>query len=317
MSHSHNPPSRQYRDVPSVGVVVLNYNHSELTINCVNSLLKQEYSNFKVVVVDNNSPDESQKVILQTSLPKEVVLILNPENRGYAAGNNVGAKHSIETEHSDFVFILNNDTILEDTKTIEKLVKTFDDNKIVAASPLVDTTSAGVKVENQIQVRKLLNPYKMMVCNVIFLSRLPYFKRFSQEYLYKDLMPYTPSVYQVDSINGSAFMIRTPTLQTIGYLNEKTFLYAEELILGCQIKELGKTCALNGHTTVTHYQGLSTGNDKHTLSWKMHKYGIDSMCILFKDYYKSPKWFIFSFKFLRIIDFLFKKVYLWIIHIFG
>ena len=309
MSHSHSPPS--------VGVVVLNYNHSELTINCVKALLKQEYSNFKIVVVDNNSPDEAQKLILKTRLPESVTLILHLENKGYAAGNNVGAKYCIETGHSDFVFVLNNDTILEDPKTIEKLVKTFEDNKIVAVSPLVDTTSAGGKVENQIQVRKLLNPYKMMVCNVIFLSRLPFFKRFSREYLYMDWMPYTPSVYPVDSINGSAFMIRASTLQTIGYLNEKTFLYAEELILGCQIKTLGKTCALNGHTSVTHYQGLSTGNDRQTLNWKMHKYGIDSMCILFEDYYKSPKWFTFSFKLLRIIDFLFKKVYLWIIHIFG
>ncbi len=309
MSHSHNPPS--------VGVVVLNYNHSELTINCVNSLLKQDYSNFKIVVVDNNSPDDAQKIILQTTLPESVVLILNPENKGYAAGNNVGAKYCIKTWDSGFIFVLNNDTILEDPKTIEKLVKTFVEDKIVAVSPLVDTTSADANVENQIQVRKLLNPYKLMVCNVIFLSRLPFFKRFSRDYLYLDLMPYTPSVYYVDSINGSAFMIRSVTLQTIGYLNEKTFLYAEELILGCQIKELGKICALNGHTSVTHYQGLSTGNDRQTINWKMHKYGIDSMCVLFEDYYKSPKWFTFSFKLFRVIDFIFKKVYLWIIHIFG
>ncbi len=309
MSPSHN--------TPSVGVVVLNYNQSKLTINCVNSLLKQDYDNFKIVVVDNNSPDAAQKQILQTSLPESVTLILNPENKGYSAGNNVGAKYCIESIHADFVFILNNDTILEDTETIEKLVKTFEEGKIVAVSPLVDTTSAGISVENQIQVRKLLNPYKMAVCNVIILGKLPIFKRIVREYLYVDWMPYTPSVYPVDSINGSAFMIRKGTLEMIGYLNEKTFLYAEELILGFQIKELGKTCALNGHTSVTHYQGLSTGNDKHTINWKMHKYSIDSMGVLFEDYYKSPKWFIFCFKLLRIIDFLFKKVYLWIIHIFG
>jgi GT2 family glycosyltransferase len=310
MSHSHNPSSRPYRDVPSVGVVVLNYNHSELTINCVNSLLKQEYENFNIVVVDNNSPDEAQKIILQTSLPKSVILILNPENKGYAAGNNVGARYCKEAWDSDFVFVLNNDTILEDPKTIETLVKTFEDNKIVAVSPLVDTTSAGINVENQIQVRKLLNPYKTLVCNVIFLSKLPFFKRFSREFLYLDWMPYTPSVYHVDSINGSAFMIRTATLEAIGYLNEKTFLYAEEVILGCQIKELGKTCALNGQTVVKHYQGLSTGNDRYKINWTMHKYSIDSMCIVFEDYYQRSKAFILCFRFLRIIDFIIKRFYL-------
>lgn len=322
MSHSHNPPSRPYRDAPSVGVVVLNYNHSELTINCVNSLLKQEYSNFKIVVVDNNSPDETQKVILQTSLPEDIVLILNPENKGYAAGNNVGAKYCIKICDSDFVFVLNNDTILEDPKTIEKLVKSFEENiNIVAVSPLVDDaigdTAIKTSMEWTIQVRRLLNMYKMVICNVIILSKLPFFKKIIRNYLYMNLMPYEEKLYVVDTINGSSFMIQNSVLKTINYFNEKTFLYSEELILGCQIKALGKTCGLNCCIVVKHFQGLSTGNNRNNINWKMHKYHIDSFVVLLKDYYKAPRWLIAFFKNLRFLDFIFKKMYLWIMNIFG
>lgn len=310
MSPSHS--------TPSVGVIVLNYNQSKLTINCVNSLLKQEYGDFEIVVVDNNSPDPIQKDILQKELPENVALILNPKNTGYAAGNNVGAKHCVETWHSDFVFILNNDTILEDPKTIEKLVKTFENNsRVVAASPLVNTTNTGIPADKQVQVRRLLNKYKLIICNVIFLSKLPFFKSIVREFLYINWMPYLPKIYEVDSINGSAFMIRDTTLKAINYLNEKTFLYSEEVILGCQIQQLGKTCALNGQVIVTHFQGLSTGNDEKNIVWKMHKYSIDSFVIVLKDYYQASKALILLVKILRTIDFLLKKAYLWIMNIFG
>ena len=307
---------------PSVGVVVLNYNHSELTINCVDSLLNQDYSNFKIVVVDNNSPDPHQKEILQKELPENVVLILNPKNTGYAAGNNVGARYCVEEWKGDFVFILNNDTILEDPKTIEKLVQSFEENiNIVAVSPLVDDAIGDIgtktSMEWTIQVRRLLNIYKMIICNVIILNKLPFFKKTVRNYFYVNLMPYEEKLYEVDTINGSSFMIHNSVLKTINYFNEKTFLYSEELILGYQIKALGKTCGLNCCIVVKHFQGLSTGNDRNNINWKMHKYHIDSFVVLLKDYYKAPQWLIVFFKILRFLDFIFKKMYLWIMNIFG
>ena len=311
MSSSHKAP-------PSVGIVVLNYNNAQLTIDCVDSILKQDYLNYKIVVVDNNSPDANQKLILQNKLPKEVVLVLNPKNTGYAAGNNVGARFCVEELKSDFVFVLNNDTILEDKETVQKLVETFEENnKIVAVSPLVNTTSAGKPVEQQIQVRKLLNKYKIIVCNVILTSKLPFFKHIIADYLYVNWRPYLKKTYEVDTINGSAFMISADALQKISYLNEKTFLYSEELILGCQIQRIGKTCGLNGRVVVTHFQGLSTENDNHNINWAMHKYQIDSFVVLLKDYYKTPQYLIAIFKILRVFDFIFKKMYLWIMRIFG
>ena len=133
---------------PMVGIVILNYNHAKLTIDCVNSIRQQNYTNYKIVVVDNNSPDLSQKEILKNELSKDVVLILNPKNTGYAAGNNVGARYCVEELKSDFVFILNNDTILEDKETIQELVNGFEENsRIAAISPLIDDTIPGLPIE--------------------------------------------------------------------------------------------------------------------------------------------------------------------------
>ena len=57
---------------PMVGIVILNYNHAKLTIDCVHSIRQQNYTNYKIVVVDNNSPDLSQKEILKNELSKDV-----------------------------------------------------------------------------------------------------------------------------------------------------------------------------------------------------------------------------------------------------
>lgn len=302
---------------PSVGIVILNYNHAKLTLDCIQSISKQEYKNYRIVVVDNDSPDPKQKEILRTEISKDVILIFNPQNTGYAAGNNVGARYCVEKLNSDYVFILNNDTILEDENTIKKLVEPLEKNdNIVAISPLVEDTNAAVHVRKKNQVRKLLSLRKMIICNINYLGILPFFKKIVNEYLYVDLMPFSPCIHEVDSINGSAFMISSWALKQINYLDEKTFLYYEELVLGFQIKQIHKTCALNGEIVVKHFQGLSTGNNKFKITWKMHKYAIESFVVLLKNYYHASQGTIIFFKISRIFDFVLRKIALRITNTF-
>lgn len=69
-------------------VVILNYKTPQLTLNLVDALKKIHYQSFDIIVIDNNSPDESAKTLGQYADAKGYVFYANHINAGYAAGNN-------------------------------------------------------------------------------------------------------------------------------------------------------------------------------------------------------------------------------------
>lgn len=92
---------------PSVYIIILNWNTPSDTIECLNSLDKVDYDNFKVIVIDNGSTDDSVERI--SSAHPDIILIKNQENLGFTEGNNIGIRFALE-KGADYVFILNNDT---------------------------------------------------------------------------------------------------------------------------------------------------------------------------------------------------------------
>jgi GT2 family glycosyltransferase len=90
-----------------ISIVVLNWNGKEITEECLNSIKKQTFKDYEIILVDNNSTDGSSEY-LKKRFPK-INLIQNKENYGYAKGNNIGIKKA----KGDYVLILNNDIILD------------------------------------------------------------------------------------------------------------------------------------------------------------------------------------------------------------
>lgn len=111
-----------------ISVIIPNYNGEKIIDGCIQSLLQQEYKDFNIIVVDNNSTDESVKII-EERYPS-ITLIKNNENLGFAAAVNIGIKAS----KSEFVALLNNDTEV-DTKWLGNLYSVVSkDDKIFSAS---------------------------------------------------------------------------------------------------------------------------------------------------------------------------------------
>ncbi|MCL4458356.1 MAG: glycosyltransferase family 2 protein [Chloroflexi bacterium] len=98
------------RGMPLVYVIILTWNHKEDMLECVDSALQLDYPRFNVLVVDNGSTDGGP-ALLREKFPA-VELILNEDNLGIARGYNVGIRRALECG-ADYVFILNNDTILD------------------------------------------------------------------------------------------------------------------------------------------------------------------------------------------------------------
>lgn len=112
------------RESPFVVIVILNWQNASDTIACLTSVLDLRYDNYCTIVVDNGSKDDSVNRI-RSAYP-DITLIPLPENLGYAAGNNVGIQHGIDAG-ADYVFVLNNDTLLA-PDMLKRLVKVAEEN---------------------------------------------------------------------------------------------------------------------------------------------------------------------------------------------
>jgi len=94
----------------SVFIIILNWNGWQDTIACVESCRKLSWPNFRILVVDNGSTDQSE-AILRKRFP-DVELIQTGTNLGFAGGNNVGIRHALR-EEADYIWLLNNDTVVD------------------------------------------------------------------------------------------------------------------------------------------------------------------------------------------------------------
>ncbi len=251
---------RQTEDPAAILAVVLNYNRPKLTIRCVTSLIQQKGVRLELVVVDNWSNGEQLRE-LRGGLPPGVRLIENSSNLGYSAGNNTGLR--LSDPGFDFALVLNNDTTLNDPLAVSRLLGALRDDKTCAAcSPLVRDADCGVSPERSIQVRRIPNFWELLIVSSAILRRLPWLRGINRRQIYADQRPYAlNSVIACDTINGSCFLIRSAVLREIGYLDEGTFLYCEELILGFQVRLAGYHCALVTHSIVDHEQGASAGRN--------------------------------------------------------
>ena len=96
-----------------LAVILVNYNNSDDTIDCVNSLKNSTYNNFIVIVVDNGSNSKDKEYLSREAEKSNFVLISSDKNLGFSGGNNLGIKYALE-HNADFLLLLNNDTVVKE-----------------------------------------------------------------------------------------------------------------------------------------------------------------------------------------------------------
>lgn len=112
---------------PFVAIIILNWNGFNDTVECLNSLMKITYKNYRIILVDNCSKNnEADK--LKNFFGDYIILIKNKENFGFAKGNNIGIKRALEMG-ADYVLCLNNDTVV-DREFLTEMIKKANDVKI-------------------------------------------------------------------------------------------------------------------------------------------------------------------------------------------
>ncbi|MDD7255908.1 glycosyltransferase family 2 protein [Bullifex porci] len=117
-----------------IDIIIVNYNGFLYTQECVNSLLKINYSNYRIVIVDNYSTDNSYTLLVSAyGRCGNIDIIRTPDNLGFAGGNNFGIKYAI-SKGAEFFLLLNNDTEV-DPEFLNKMVCRIDDLTII--SPII------------------------------------------------------------------------------------------------------------------------------------------------------------------------------------
>ncbi|MHC8292969.1 glycosyltransferase [Pseudomonas sp. LB3P58] len=127
-----------------VSIVVITYNNFNLTVQCVNSILRNTtWPNYQLIVVDNGSDDGTCDYLerLRQEVPS-VKIILNPENRGFAAANNQGLREA----NGDILLLLNNDTVVP-KGWLDPLVHHLRDSSIGLVGPVTNAVGNEAKIK--------------------------------------------------------------------------------------------------------------------------------------------------------------------------
>jgi GT2 family glycosyltransferase len=222
-----SPSAQSERDQPRVFIVLLNWNGWQDTLECIRSLQRGEYQNWRAVIVDNGSTNDSVER-LKEACP-DVTILETHKNLGFAAGNNVGIRFALENG-AEYVFVLNNDTTVF-PDTISAFVAFAEKHPAAALmGPSIDRRNP----QREWPIRRNLDLLTQL-CTFTALRRLV-----SRIPLIRGIFYCTdgrPSVVQF--LPGSALFFRASTFEKSGFFDESTFLDFEELIMAEKVRKAG------------------------------------------------------------------------------
>jgi len=236
----------------NLAVVVLNYKKYEETMDCVNSLLKQTYDNFRVIIVDNGSANGSGGELRKVFAHEKKVTILESKiNLGFSKGNNIGIKYARQKLQYEFVLVLNSDTILTDIHTLEKIVNEYEKGTGVISTYCCDVNGMLQRPSYICSKRVITELYKGLIKDTInsILAVLGLYEKVNRErsILTKKHINYSEEYKYEYVISGCAFILTPDFFENYNQLYPRTFLYAEEkALVGYLYKASLKTkCANN------------------------------------------------------------------------
>lgn len=214
-------------------VVTLHWKDLKKTLACLKTVADSLYP--KRILVVNNGPQREGEII-KRQFPS-TILIQNPTNLGYCAGNNQGLKYALKNKFSH-VLIVNNDVTLK-PDTISELVKTLREFSTTACiNPIILFANSGRVWFGGCRILWWLGTLKTVNKG----------KKFEQ-------LPQTP--WPTESLSGACLLLNLELLGKHSLLDEAYFAYWEEVDLSLRIKRLGFDILVSPSARATHHQQVS------------------------------------------------------------
>ena len=224
---------------PEVSIILVNYNATQLTCDCIASIYKQVQScTPEIIVVDNASSTPIQAI---RELYPEVMVIELEKNVGFGSANNIGAKRAT----GEYVFFLNTDTILNNDP-FPFFITHMKEN------PEVGITGTYLKDAEGKYIRSGGHPYSMRKYIRLALNR----------YIHRPTKPevtYGSTSERVGYVLGADIFMRREAFMLSGGFDERIFMYFEDVELCRRMQQqLHMQCHLISGPDITHLEGGST-----------------------------------------------------------
>ena len=220
-----------------VRIIVLNWNNRDVTLACVESLLRARLDGAGVIVVDNGSSDGSVAA-LRARFPAVRIIAL-PENQGYAGGNNAGTRAALE-DGAQAVLLLNNDTEVA-PDFLEPLLEVLNTKARAAA---VSSAVMRLEMPDVLQEAYFEIYFGFGIIRRRGVNALPG-EGFDQ-------------VKVVDAAIGCSILVRAQALRDVGLLEESYFAYHEEVDWCWRARKRGWQVYYQPYSRVWHHFSKST-----------------------------------------------------------
>jgi len=270
---------------PKLCIVLVNYKGYKDTIECIESILKSDYQNFQIIVIDNSPDYESvdqfkrwaiSDVEVVTDYPniifplaskpieyifltqnqfeettdvyrEKLIIVKASENRGFAAANNIGARYVMKFDVFNYLWLLNNDTVL------------FTDSISNMLEPIIFPAYKYVGI---IGVKQLYysNSNRIQACGAVYNKFWSLSKHIGEYEI--DKGQYDHCIDTSDYVVGASMLVSVDFLLDVGYMCEDYFLYYEEIDWAQRAKLKGYSIKIHQNAKILHKQGGTIGKFK-------------------------------------------------------
>ena len=216
----------------TVAIIIVNWKKYDITSTCIESILNSTNSNFKIILVDNESDNKKVK---KFKYRNEIEIIQNKKNEGFSKANNIGIDYALKNNY-DYTLLINNDTIVE-KNLIEVLLKTAQAKSFSVVQPLI------LKYNG----KEIWNAG----------GRINYF--FGNFITKKKLGNSLNSSHELTEwFTGCCCLFKTKIFKDIGKLDERFFAYYEDVDFSLRLKKYGYKIGFTSKTQIYHYESFSS-----------------------------------------------------------
>jgi len=224
---------------PLVSIIILNYNAGQILLDCFESVIKTNYDNFEIIIVDNASEDKSYRKCKEKF--ERTRIIENGKNLGYCEGNNIGIREA----KGDYIVILNPDTIVE-SNCIEELISAYSKFGEGLYQPKILSLN-----EKQV-LQSTGNMLHIFGCG------------FAKDKGKKD-EEVDEEIKKISYASGTCLFTSRNVLDKVGLLDSFLFLYHDDLDLGWRASQIGINSYYVPKSKIYHVESYS-------LKWSSKKF---------------------------------------------
>ena len=260
-----------------VSVIIPHHNNYKILNECIQSLYKAKYPNIEIIVVDNNSSDNSSNEIKK--IYNDIIVHKSDVNLGYAGGCNAGAKIA----SGKFLLFLNNDTIHSPNFINHLVQKINSDSKIASVQPKIKN------YDNQ-------NYFDYAGACGGFIDYLvfPFARGRVFNTVEKDIGQYDDSL-KVFWTSGTAFITRKNIFSSLGGFDENLFAHMEEIDYCWKCYIAGYECWVEPLSEVFHHGGKTLAYNSAKKTYLNHR---NSLILLLTNYNLSLSLYLFPLRFI-------------------